>query len=257
MSDPAPPPPPEEPKVEIHKPKPIHNWREFLKEYAIIVLGVITALAGEQAVERMHDNAKAAEARTHIRAEIGRNLHLLDQRAATEGCIAKRLAEVDGLIGAPNAGTLPKTDIWIGHPVAYAVLDGRYKAATQSGSVSLFDDQEQADYAELYEFMAIYYQQVVGEQLAWGDLRILEDHPPASTALDLQLRNAMKRARAYRYYIQTLDTQIKNDAARMGFAQTPVRKRVDAACLPLHTPRAEAQKAIMADRADKGTYDEP
>jgi hypothetical protein len=30
--------------MDIHKPKPIHNWREFLKEYAIIVLGVLTAL---------------------------------------------------------------------------------------------------------------------------------------------------------------------------------------------------------------------
>lgn len=37
--------------MEIHKPKPWHTVREFLKEYAIIVLSVITALAAEQAVE--------------------------------------------------------------------------------------------------------------------------------------------------------------------------------------------------------------
>jgi hypothetical protein len=166
MSEAAIPPPPEEPKMEIHKPKPWRNWREFLKEYFIIVLGVITALAGEQAVEKMHDNSRAAEARTHIRAEIARNLHLLDLRAATESCVTKRLDEIGGLIAASAAGTLPKQDIWIGHPFAFAVLDGRYKAATQSGSVSLFDDQEQTEYAELYEFLAVYYQQVVGEQLA-------------------------------------------------------------------------------------------
>ena len=40
--------------MDIHKPKPIRNWRDFLKEYAIIVLGVATALAGEQAVEWWH-----------------------------------------------------------------------------------------------------------------------------------------------------------------------------------------------------------
>jgi hypothetical protein len=40
--------------MEFHKPKPIHNWREFLKEYAIIVLGVATALAAEQGVEWLH-----------------------------------------------------------------------------------------------------------------------------------------------------------------------------------------------------------
>ena len=40
--------------MDIHKPKPWHNVREFLKEYAIIVVGVLTALAAEQAVEWLH-----------------------------------------------------------------------------------------------------------------------------------------------------------------------------------------------------------
>jgi hypothetical protein len=31
------------PPAEIHKPK--RNWRGFLKEYAVIVIGVLTALA--------------------------------------------------------------------------------------------------------------------------------------------------------------------------------------------------------------------
>jgi imidazolonepropionase-like amidohydrolase len=35
--------------MEIHKPKPIHNWREFLKEVGIIVLGVSIAVVAEQA----------------------------------------------------------------------------------------------------------------------------------------------------------------------------------------------------------------
>lgn len=31
--------------MDIHKPKPWHGVREFLKEYLIIVVGVLTALA--------------------------------------------------------------------------------------------------------------------------------------------------------------------------------------------------------------------
>ena len=46
---PAPENPPQEPIMEIHKPHPVHSWRAFLKEYAIVVLGVATALAAEQA----------------------------------------------------------------------------------------------------------------------------------------------------------------------------------------------------------------
>jgi len=34
--------------VEVHKPKPWHGVREFLKEYVIIVVEVLTALAAEQ-----------------------------------------------------------------------------------------------------------------------------------------------------------------------------------------------------------------
>ncbi len=40
--------------MDIHKPKPFHGLREFLKEYGIIVLGVLTALFLEQAVEWLH-----------------------------------------------------------------------------------------------------------------------------------------------------------------------------------------------------------
>jgi hypothetical protein len=35
--------------LEIHKPKPWHGLREFLKDYLIIVVGVLTALAAETA----------------------------------------------------------------------------------------------------------------------------------------------------------------------------------------------------------------
>ena len=55
--------------MEIHKPKPIRNWREFLKEYAIIVLGVATALAGEQAAQALHDRSRATEAPQHPRGD--------------------------------------------------------------------------------------------------------------------------------------------------------------------------------------------
>jgi hypothetical protein len=34
-------------QVDIYKPKPVHNWREFLNEISVIVIGVLIALAGE------------------------------------------------------------------------------------------------------------------------------------------------------------------------------------------------------------------
>src|SRR4051812_29711919 len=56
--------------MEIHKPKPIHNWREFLKEYAIIVIGVLTALAAEQAAEAVHWHYRVKDAMEAVRLEL-------------------------------------------------------------------------------------------------------------------------------------------------------------------------------------------
>lgn len=44
--------------MEIHKPKLVKNWRELFKEWGIIVLGVLTALLAEQAVQSIDWNHK-------------------------------------------------------------------------------------------------------------------------------------------------------------------------------------------------------
>jgi len=50
--------------MEVHKPKLIANWRELFKEWGIIVLGVLTALLAEQAVQSFewHQKIEAAVA---------------------------------------------------------------------------------------------------------------------------------------------------------------------------------------------------
>lgn len=59
--------------MDIHKPKAWHSLREFLKEYLIIVIGVLTALGAEQTVETLHTHAELAEAREALRAEVTTN----------------------------------------------------------------------------------------------------------------------------------------------------------------------------------------
>ena len=52
--------------MDIHKPKPWRGVREFLKEYVIIVIGVLTALGGEQAVEWGRTHREVGEARAAL-----------------------------------------------------------------------------------------------------------------------------------------------------------------------------------------------
>jgi hypothetical protein len=229
--------------MDIHKSKPIHNWREFLKEYAIIVLGVATALAGEQAVETLHNRSRAAEARASIREEIAHNLGWMDKRESIEDCFTRKLDEVDGLIAASSTAKLPQGALWIGMPVNYPNQDGKYKAAVQSGAVSLFDDSEQAAYAEAYTRFGFYDQRNMEEIRAWGDLRTLENHPPSSPALDVMLRSAMQQARTARYHIGVTRRLAHLQAESMSIAPERLSKpKQVSACIPLHTPRKEALK---------------
>ena len=56
--------------MEIHKPKPVHNWREFLTEIGVVVIGVCIALGGEQTVEAIHWQHKVDDAAQAMRLEL-------------------------------------------------------------------------------------------------------------------------------------------------------------------------------------------
>jgi hypothetical protein len=55
--------------MDIHKAKPWHNFREFLKEYIIIVVGVLTALGAEQAVDQLRWSQRTREVHEQLLAE--------------------------------------------------------------------------------------------------------------------------------------------------------------------------------------------
>ena len=82
--------------MDIHKPKPWHGVREFLKEYLIIVIGVLTALAGEQIVEALHHGEQARLAERAMRLELGDdNGPQAYGRVAIGRCLDERLGQID------------------------------------------------------------------------------------------------------------------------------------------------------------------
>jgi hypothetical protein len=78
--------------MEMHKPKLVANWRELLKEWGVIVLGVLTALLAEQAVESIqwHHKVNAAVADMNNELSVGDGPQSY-VRAAMHDCIADRL----------------------------------------------------------------------------------------------------------------------------------------------------------------------
>ena len=94
--------------MEIHKPKPWHGWREFLKEYGIIVLGVLTALAAEQTAEALRWRHEVADAREAVSVEFSGDIALAEERTRIAPCLANRIQQIGAILGqAARTGRLP------------------------------------------------------------------------------------------------------------------------------------------------------
>jgi type II secretory pathway pseudopilin PulG len=72
--------------MDIHKPKPWHGWREFGKELVTIVLGVLIALAAEQAVEALHWAERTEKTEAHLRVELANATVAAQAHITQEAC---------------------------------------------------------------------------------------------------------------------------------------------------------------------------
>ncbi len=82
-------------RVEIHKPRAVHNWRELLSEIGIIVIGVVIALTAEEMLQGFELRAKVRHTEDLMRDELA-----LDdgpqvlQRIALAPCIEQSLGRI-------------------------------------------------------------------------------------------------------------------------------------------------------------------
>ena len=72
-------------------PKPLHGWREFIGEVAIIVLGVLIALSAEQGIENWHWSQQLASGREALRLDYQTIVANAKEREAEDQCIRARL----------------------------------------------------------------------------------------------------------------------------------------------------------------------
>src|SRR6476646_1034800 len=85
--------------MEMHKPKLVANWRELLKEWGVIVLGVLTALLAEQAAESIQWHHKVNAAVADMNNELGTaDGPEAYTRLAAHDCIATRLDAIRAAI---------------------------------------------------------------------------------------------------------------------------------------------------------------
>jgi len=187
---------PEEPQVEFHKPKPVHNWHELLTEIGVVVIGVCIALAAEQTVEWLHWRAKVQEAREVIATETAQNIAGAILRIRTVQCGERRLDALARILDqAAHSGSLPPVG-YIGQPPRFMWRSGAWDSVVASQTATHFPRDQLANLPGLYKIIQrseTYYNM---EFEAWSDLYAMVGPgrrlDPGSEA---ELRKALGRAR--------------------------------------------------------------
>jgi hypothetical protein len=92
--------------MDVHKPKPVHSWRELFKEIGIIVLGIVIALTGEQLVDSIHWKHKVADAETAMQRELSGDLAFSAAQMAMKDCANKYFARMETAVRGRRSDTL-------------------------------------------------------------------------------------------------------------------------------------------------------
>jgi hypothetical protein len=239
--------------MDIHKPKPIHSWREFVSEIAVIVCGICIALIGEQVVERIHESHVAAEARDQIRSEVSTNLAVLRNRVKLEPCLDKRFAELRLMLA--SAGTPAYVaPSWIGRPDVWDNQNGRWQAAAQSGRVALLSSGEQLGFSFIDGQLAEILSVEADERQQWSQLNALEGVAHPSSSLIDATRPALSEAMADDDAIRIRIAESTTALRAMGIApvRSPVESTFDSVCMPTSTPTEVGykQRADAVRKAD-------
>ena len=94
--------------MEIHKPKPVHGWRELFSEIVVIVIGVSIALAAEQLVETLHWREQVQGAHKALAADMATVLGMAAEREGFSSCLDQHLNHLaDDIDEASRTGRLP------------------------------------------------------------------------------------------------------------------------------------------------------
>jgi len=229
-----------------------HRWwphiRNFVGEIAIIVIGVLIALAADNIVSSVRDKAASAEARATIHDELSENLGRMVERDATRDCIAQRLDELARHLDAGADGAVQPVLRWIGRPQVWPMLDSRWQATASAGKASLLSSKEQGDFGAIYANIRDFQDNQQTEQLAWAQLRAMAGRSRISPQESAMLRSALQNARYAAWQSHIIVWQVTQDAARLGITPMTEMKGSRSICIPTSTPFDEAVRQAGASR---------
>lgn len=136
--------------MEIHKPKPIHNWREMAAEIGVIVVGILIALGLEQAVESYHTHERTEAAQQATDSEVRFNLAKTNRELDMRACMERQLAALADAIGKDDQPEVRRLLTTGGFVEPFPWTDAAWRAAVDSGAADRFDRARRRNYWLIY-----------------------------------------------------------------------------------------------------------
>ena len=188
--------------MEIHKPKPVHSWREFVIELGVVVLGICIAISLEQFVEYLHWHNEVQVGRQALAEEIAATDSFYARRLLIAPCLERRLDEEASRIRDLAAGR--KVAPQANGPGAPGNLlsDAEWQSERASQTLTHFPRAELALMSRFYAQMTDMREWLLEEERSWSALRVLDEDPDHLGPADLaQLRVNLNLERELEYLI--------------------------------------------------------
>ena len=235
--------------------RPANGWRAFAGEVGVIVLGVVIALAAQEAVEAVNERQEAAETRDTLTGEIRESLAVLELRRAAQPCIDRRLRELRAIVNEWGRTGRFETPRWVSQATWFAFDTARFEAAQSAGRLALLPSEEQYRFGLVVESLKAFRDIQRRETDAWAILRMLQSGPEVLSASDrTAVRVALQQASTLNHFAQISVGQTLPQAAEFGWR--PDKRRIQqrmglayrggkfrpSVCLGIDTPPDQAHR---------------
>jgi len=179
--------------VEIHRPGVVRNWREFLKEVGIIVLGVSIALAGEEAVSWYNWKEEVAIVQDSLDDELSDALFSAMERVKIADCQRRTLDRLDQLADE-SRGTLVLRNT----PVTRNRVWGSaaWDAAVASGAIAHMSHDVRNTYANLFSFVRVFREMNLRQEELWATISAYRRPRPLTETSRERFVEAVSQLRA-------------------------------------------------------------
>jgi hypothetical protein len=205
-------------RVDVHRPKAFHNWREFTKEVVTIVIGVLIALAAEQIAQDLQWRHEVSVVEDSLDDELASDLFAAEERVKIADCQRRTLDRLDELADeskdtlAIRNAPLTRNRIW---------GSAAWDAAVASQSIAHMDHDTRNAYANLFSFIPLFRQLNLRQEELWATINAYRRPRPVTETSRQRFIEAVSELRALTGTMNLAAKQFVEQAKPLDIALEP------------------------------------